>query len=155
MTPRDLRRRVLRPLVAALAMLATLHGLSGMSCPHVAAAAHDASRGASAAPSHAEANHAEANHAGANHAERGHHGASAAHATDTDEHEGNPMPGCQCPGTCLCTPLAVAAFVPREAWTADPVHETASRPVEVVVPATRITWRLPPATAPPILLAAA
>lgn len=144
MTLRDATRRVLRPLVAALAMLATLHGLSGMSCPHVGASA-----------SHPSASHPSASHASASHAEMAHHGASASHATDTGEHGGNPMPGCHCPGACVCAPLAVAAFVPREAWTAAPVHETASPLIEVVAPTTRTTWRLPPATAPPVLLAAA
>lgn len=155
MVRRDVCRRVLRSLVAALAMLATLHGLSAMSCPHAGAATHAASGDERPTPTPAAAHAQTHTHGGASHAAMSHGGGASAQATMPGGDEGNPMPGCHCPGACVCTPLVVAAFVAREAWIATPVHRTATPLIAIVVPATRTTWLLPPATAPPVFLAAA
>lgn len=153
MMRRDVGRRVLRSLVAALAMLATLHGLSAMSCPHAGAAAHAASGDERPTPTPVPA--PAHTHGSASHAAMSHGGEASAQATMPGGDEGNPMPGCHCPGACVCAPLVVAAFVQHEAWTATPVHPTATPLIAIVVPATRTTWLLPPATAPPVFLAAA
>lgn len=141
----------MRSLVAAFVMLATLHGLSGVSCTHLPILS--AAAGA-AAPQMSHAGHgamgggrgAVAQHAPAAHAQAAHH------AADEGDRSNHQMPGCHCPGDCVCAPLAVANVVPNEQWTAAVAHDTAPTVLVVDAPATRAAWLLPPATAPPALL---
>lgn len=142
MTMRDARRRMMRPLVAVFVVLATLHGLSGMSCPHVGAAAR-ATSPAAASPSHTA------------HGLVAHHGESASHSAGQGERGHDDMPGCQCPGACVCAPLAVANVVPAAQWPVVVAHDAVLPAITLVAPATRSAWLLPPATAPPALLAPA
>ncbi len=140
------RRRVMRSLVAAFVMLATLHGLSGVSCTHLPILG--AAAGA-AAPQMSHAGHG----AMGGGLDAGAQQAQAAHqAADEGDRGNHQMPGCHCPGDCVCAPLGVATVVPNEQWTAVVAHDTAPTVLAVDAPSSRAAWLLPPATAPPALL---